>query len=418
MSAKIIGIGLAIAAAVALIIALVIHAKQEPPGEPDEPVPPPEGTGRIQGYVLDAGSGQGIAYPSIDVDGERNTYGDIYGAFRTSYMDFGLHTVSVYAKDYALGDFQVDLGQSLLQQNFELYRIDDQGGFPSDIEVTEISIKPQTPLAGQEVSIYVNLLGPYPHEPYPRTVTGTITVDGQELTQTIEMMYRNPRMTFHYTPPGAGVYIVRAGTRSARFEVLADVPGFFYSPFGCVKCYPADSPPYWESRNGLIDSFRHAWTGWPVPIRLHRDCAIAPTYYGSGSTTSKDTSICCPYCHDCIHGPEHDYYGIGDALLRHIEEYHSYFPLMEPPAWVICKERLPTKRHWITVDGEGIGGLRLMAVGMGTHTVTYGYSEGTARTVLAEWEVTLGSGDRATVDWATKTVDIKSWADLCTGGGA
>ena len=216
-------------------------------------------------------------------------------------------------------------------------------------------------------------------------------------------------MVFRFTPPSAGTYSVRAAGRSATFEVLADTPGTFYSPFGCI---PLDGC-YWQSENALIEAIAFHVSIWDLTYP-YKKCAIRPRWYGSGSTSTKSTTIYCPYCCEPIKGQHRDYYAIAAALLRHIEGQHPELPFSEPPAWIIPLTSPEGKGGWISVDGQRLRGSWPMALEPGTYTVRYGYWE----TPVSEWEVTVNWGDRVSIDSEAGTVSTKTWQELCPGGSA
>jgi len=429
--------GLAVLGGVlALAGAVALAKKAEGEEPPIPPEPPPEGTGRVQGYVVDAGTSIAIPLAKIHVDGKPSATADMTGGFRTSYMDYGSHTLTIYADGYQSTDFEVLLEESLLQLNFPVEPTEEMPGFPNDIAVTGIVVQPESARLGETVAILVHLLGPYP-DTYPRTVTGTIYVNGGQLTQTIEMRFRNPAMSFLYTPTAAGTYTARAKDRSATFEVLADIIGTFYDPFGCVA--PTENGA-WESKWGLLDywpQIRHAMT-----TNEHCHCMVEPEFYGGGTGASGYIgTVYCGLCNEAMNtrripGDFSYVRLLAEMLFGHIESAHPEVQWDRPSAWlgwveaafdIFCVHghcnyeilidgskawRYPSVSRRIAAPnlvlapGEHVVRVEGLALGEG-----YPY-----RYVTFERTIAIDNyGDRLTLNVETGSISVVRWATLVGG---
>lgn len=429
---KRVGIGALIAGAIAGAAKLIHKAWAEEEEErPEPPEPPPEGTGRVQGYVIDSTTQEIVPEAAIYVDGEPSATADLIGGFRTSYMDYGPHILTIYGDGYETGTFEIMLEQSLFEDLFRLVPMPEIPGFPDDIAVTSIRIWPPTARLGETVAIGVYLLGPYP-DVYPRTVTGTITVDRQQLTETIEMRFRNPAMSFQYTPPAAGTYMVRAKNKSATFEVLADVVGTFYCPFGCVA--PTEDGA-WGSKWQLLGS----WITldeprWYPDYPAGENCMVIPRFYGGGSgATGYEGTVYCPICREAMRTGrtpgDHSYmWGLAEMLFHHIDQTHPEVQWDKPPAWleltgfdIFCtpKPWHPTCDFDVWIDGEKRlhNGVIPLVVALGQHSLRVeglALSEGYPyRLVTFEHNFTIENwGDRLTLNVETGETTLTTWEDL------
>lgn len=422
--------GLAVVGILAAIAGGAALAKKAE-AEPEPPEPPPEGTGRVQGYVIDSATQQVVPQAEIYVDGQPNTTADLTGGFRTSYMDYGPHTLTIYGDGYETADFQIMLEQSLLELNFALDPIGEIPGFPDDVDVTDIRIQPPTARLGETVNIGVYLLIPYP-TPIPETVTGTITVDGTQLTKTIDTRgIRNPGMWFQYTPPTAGTYKVIAKGKSATFEVLEDVVGTFFCPFGCVA--PTEDGA-WNSKQDLMGS----WITldeprWYPEYPAGENCVVVPRFYGGGSgATGYEGTVYCPLCREAMRTGrrpgDHSYmWCLAQMLFNHIERAHPGIQWDRPPAWLQVEGleayclfhplygphhcRYQLEIHPVLADIKR----GLAMVSLGDCIITVKGFDWATYTWLDPIEFTLtidNYGDRLTLDVQTGGISIVRWADL------
>ncbi len=444
------GLSLLVGAIMYGLISSLTRPGQQPSEEAPGPLGPlSEDTGRVQGYVLDAGTGQSIPLAEIYVDGRPNTTADMTGGFRTSYMEYGAHVITIYASGYQTTDFQITLQQSLLQHNFALEPIEPVPGFPDDIEISGIVVEPETVLIGEAVSIGVQLLGPYP-DLYPRTVSGTIAVDGGQLTETIEMTYRNPTMWFSYTPASAKVYAVTAKNRSAIFEVLENIAGPFYCPFGCIN--PETETGAWNDKQSLLGSWVNMtnpscclYAPWlPSPpswcdYTVGQNCVVAPRFYGGGTgATGYEGTVYCPFCGEAMRtgrspGDCSYLWRLAEMLFNHVQSAHPDIPWDKPPAWIqltgfdifCARPGFERSQCDCTIFLDGSELLRLqsyaasvpMVIALGTHQIV---AQGLAlsagylyQLVTLEHSVTVsGWGDKLTLNVQTGHLAVEKWDDL------
>lgn len=432
---KRVGIAGLITAAIITTVKLVQKARAEEE-RPKPPEPPPEGTGRVQGYVIDAATDQAVPEAAIYVDGEPNTTGDTTGGFRTSYIDYGAHTLTIYGDGYKTASFEIMLEQSLLEGVFHLEPLEEIPGFPEDIQVTSIRIWPPYPRLGEMVTIGVYLLIPYP-TPIPDTITGTISVNGVQLTETIETRgVRNTSISFQYTPPAAGTYTVLAKDRSATFEVLADVVGTFYCPFGCVA--PTEDGA-WGSKFALLGSWIALDEGWYPEYPAGENCMIT-LGIGTGGTgaTGYIGSTACPFCHENFRvartpGDHSFAWIVTEMLFDHINRAHPEVQWSRPPAWLQWVETgfdiFCIGGHCdydIFIDGSKVWhypsvNRRIatpnLVLAPGEHTVKVeglALSEGYPyRWVILEHTITIDNdGDRLRLNMATGETTLTTWESL------
>lgn len=438
---KRVGTATLIAGVIAGTVQLVKKAWAEEEEErPEPPEPPPEGTGRVQGYVIDAITDQTISEAAIYVDGEPNATADTTGGFRTSYLDYGSHILTIYGDGYETGTFNIMLEQSLLEHAFYLEPLEEIPGFPDAIDVTSIRIQPPTARLGETIAIGVYLLIPYP-TPIPETVTGTIIVDGQQLTKTAETRgIRNCGIWFEFTPPVAELYTVRAKDKSATFEVLGDTIGTFYCPFGCVA--PTEAAA-WESKWGLLGS----WISldqptWYPDYPAGENCMVVPRFFGGGTgATGYEGTVYCPLCHEAMRTGrtpgDHSYmWALAEMLFDHIERAHPEVQWGTPPAWLQWIERgfdifcihghcnyeifIDGVKVWhypsvsrriaapslVVAPGEHIVKVEGLALGEG-----YPY-----RWLTVENSISIHNyGDRLTLNVETGGTTLVTWEDLLAG---
>ena len=392
--------------------------------------------GRVQGYVIDAVTDMGVPQAQIYVDGEPNTTADLTGGFRTSYMSYGVHIITIYGDGYETTEFEIMLEQSLLERNFFIEPIAEIPGFPDDIAVTSIVIQPPTARLGETVKIGVHLYWTASVRIYPHEISGTITVDGEELTETIVMRFRNPTMWFQYTPESPGIYTVTAKNRSATFEVLEDVVGIFYCPFGCVA---PTGDGAWTSKWRLLGS----WISldeptWYPEYPAGEYCMAVPRFYGGGTgATGYIGTVYCPLCNEAMRTGrtpgDHSYmWRLAEMLFSHIERGHSEVQWDRPPAWLeitgfdifcIPRARRPKCDFDVWIDGEKVlhdqGGVVIVAPSQ--HIVNteglalregYPYERVTfERTVsIEDW------GDRVTLSVETGQRTFITWQELLAKG--
>ena len=193
--------------------------------------------GQIQGQILDKISGARIAEAKVYVDGTFDCYSDWAGGYRTSIIGFGSHVLTVVANDYETADFPITLettfmeGVDLLLTHLPTNGI---GEWTEGVVVQSVDVVPASVYLGDPVVIRVYIQGPYPAE-YPLTISGTVHVNGETITQSFTITFRNPTLEFPYTPTAIGTFTAQAQDKSATFTVLQNESGIFYSPYGGIR---------------------------------------------------------------------------------------------------------------------------------------------------------------------------------------
>jgi len=197
--------------------------------------PPPPGYGRVQGYIIDEETGDKISNAEILVDDKSDCYSDYHGFYRTGYMEFGTHVLTVNANNYQTATFNITLMVSLLDANLVLSPVPEAPTeWTEGIEIISITVEPSLVYVGETVDIDVYIHYPHPLE-LPADIYGTVLVNGQSITGEWTITFRNPTLRFQYTATSPGDFTVRALDKSASFTVLQDIPSTYYSPFGGVR---------------------------------------------------------------------------------------------------------------------------------------------------------------------------------------
>lgn len=206
---------------------------------PPPPPPPSDDVGLLQGYILDATTNEKLppGTVKITIDHDQTIYNnlDSRGGYRTSYLSFGMHHFSVQADNHVIGEFDIEISQTLLNYNFVLEPL-PQAPTPWTEGVTVETVRVDKPTAylGEVVHILIDIQYAYP-APLPADISGTVLVDGQELTGEWTIDFRNPTLGFTYTTTHPGIFTVRAQNKSTTFEVVRQVPGTYYLPFGGTR---------------------------------------------------------------------------------------------------------------------------------------------------------------------------------------
>lgn len=220
-----------IAGAGLLIAGLTAFLVRRRPQIPPEP-PPDENYGRARGYVLDAETNAKIMNAEIYVDGAFQRYSDNEGTYYTNYFLFGPHTITVKANNYETTDFHIELNETLMRVDLALPPLPEAPTeWTEGVEVTKIEAIPATLYLGQIVHIGVSIKYPYPL-PLPADIHGSVLIDGIKLSTDVTIDFRNPTLSFQYTPTAIGEYLVRAQDKSASFMVLEDIPAHYFWPGG------------------------------------------------------------------------------------------------------------------------------------------------------------------------------------------
>lgn len=228
---------------------------------------PPPGYGRVQGYVLDEETGAKIANAEISVDGIFHCYSDYHGLYRTDYVQFGTHVITVKADNYQTATFPVTLESSLMNQDLPLLPLPEAPTeWTEGVEVVNIKVSPSTAYLGETIEIDVYIQYPYPME-LPADIHGSVLVDGILISADFTITFRNPTLRFTYTPTEPGSYTVKAQDKSASFTVIQDIPATYYSPFGgtrmpiCTQVTIPNVEPFdmyqqkFDGGNYMVDGF-------------------------------------------------------------------------------------------------------------------------------------------------------------------
>lgn len=228
---------------------------------------PPPGYGRVQGYVLDEETGAKIANAEISVGDIFHCYSDYHGLYRTEYVQFGTHVITVKADNYQTATFPVTLESSLMNQDLPLLPLSEAPTeWTEGVIVQKIEVSPSTAYVGETINIDVYIQYPYPLE-VPADIYGTVLVNGESIRGEWTITFRNPTLRFQYTAISPGDFIVRAQDKSASFTVIQDIPATYYSPFGgvrmpaCIQVTIPDVEPFdiygqkFEGGDYLVDGF-------------------------------------------------------------------------------------------------------------------------------------------------------------------
>lgn len=195
----------------------------------------------IRGYVKDASTSVGIPNATINLDGAFASYtegpGPSIGYYLIREVPYGTHAIIISANNYQSATFEINVEEQYQWIDFELEPIAPVEGWPADISIVSVTADPAQITIGDEIKIHVNVDYPYP-KPLPYTFSGTIVVDGQSYTEEITIQWRNPRVTFVFTPTEVGTFTAVARNKTATFEVLPVIAGQFYSPFYGEKRAP------------------------------------------------------------------------------------------------------------------------------------------------------------------------------------
>lgn len=199
-------------------------------------------TGIIQGYVVDAETGEHIPNAAIYLDGEFALYSwaaDV-GGYRIADIPYGPHTITVEANDYETTSFQIVVDRPIQSINLEMPPLPPAppGEWSEGVEVQSVFVKPSTVYQGETANIKVYIqYGIHDPSAYPTptTIFGTVKVNGQELREEFNIDYRNPTLGFPYTATQIGEFTAIAQGKSATFEVVEKVVGAYYSPFGGTR---------------------------------------------------------------------------------------------------------------------------------------------------------------------------------------
>ncbi len=253
------GVGLCVGLGVGLYL-LTRRAEPEPP-------PPGEDYGRVQGYIIDEGTGAKIANAEISVDDVFHCYSDYHGLYRTDYVQFGTYMITVKANNYQTATFTITLEQSLLDADLALSPVPEAPTeWTEGVEVVNIKVSPSTAYLGETIEIDVYIQYPYPME-LPADIHGSVLVDGILISADFTITFRNPTLRFTYTPTEPGSYTVKAQDKSASFTVIQDIPATYHSPFGgtrmpiCTQVTIPDVEPFeswgqkFEGGNYVVDGF-------------------------------------------------------------------------------------------------------------------------------------------------------------------
>lgn len=196
-------------------------------------------TGLLQGYVVNTATGAKIPRGNalITIDGTQTIYNtaDSFGGFRTPALQYGVHHFTVEVDDYVTGEFDLEISEPVTNFSFEL---DPLPAAPTPwtegVTVEKVRVDKPVAYAGEVVHILIDIQYAYP-APLPADISGTVLVDGQELTEMWTIDFRNPTLSLAYTTSQVGIFTVRAQTKSTTFEVVQQVPGTYYPPHGGVR---------------------------------------------------------------------------------------------------------------------------------------------------------------------------------------
>lgn len=199
-------------------------------------------TGIIQGYVVNAETGDHIPNAAIYLDGEFALYSWVtdVGGYRIADIPYGFHTITVEANDYETTDFQIVVDQPIQSINLEMPPLPPAppGEWSEGVEVQSVFVEPSVAYQGETVNIKVYIqYGIHNPDAYPvpATIFGTVKVNGQELKEEFNIDYRNPTLGFPYIATQVGIFTVIAQDKSAKFTVAEKPVGTYYWPWGGIR---------------------------------------------------------------------------------------------------------------------------------------------------------------------------------------
>lgn len=362
-------------------------------------------TGIIQGYVVDAETGEHIPSAAIYLDGEFALYSwtDDVGGYRIADIPYGTHTVTVEANNYQTTDFEVKVDQPIQSINLEMPPLPPgPPGWSDGVEVQSVAADPPIVYLGQTVQIKVYIqYGIHNPDAYPvpATICGTVRVNGQELTGEFNIDYRNPTLAFPFTPSSIGIFMAVAQDKSTTFEVKPEVPGLYYSPYG-------EADPY-SSKGDMITSWVN-YRNWrpyaPSPQNI-----FPPVYKGPikdftfwGDMYSDKMSTRCPICGESLGDTTHE--GIFTDLFNHIEQRHPDYPWDKPKGGIVF-----ARMNYVSYDRWDLEGIVLKpGHHAGEHTIQWlGLPE------VVKYDVTLpGWGDRVYINIDTGETVLVTWEEI------
>lgn len=319
-------------------------AAEEPPDEP----PPGEDYGRVQGYILDGETGAKIANAEISVDDVFHCYSDYHGLYRTDYIQFGTHVITVKANNYQAATFPVTLELSLMNQDLPLLPLPEAPTEWTDgVQVTKITVNPTIIYLAQSVNIEVYIQYPYPL-PLPADIHGSVLVDSVKLSHDWTIEFRNPTLHFEYTPTATGNFLVRAQDKSASFTVLQDVPATYYSPFGgvrmpiCTKVVLPNVPSFSAKLNCPDGQQDYTFPGGDIVIS-GRAAFFVPSYTKIG-----DCSLSFPYN---IKRYIEDHLGEANAIQWSppeavIAAWVKYYKVSALPTLIVMSTEYNCREYW------------------------------------------------------------------------
>jgi hypothetical protein len=138
-------------------------------------------------------------------------------------------------------------------------------GWTVDTVVYGVTVSPSVAYVGETVDIAVDIEGPWPAT-YPMDIQGTVNVNGETLSNTFTITFRNPALHFSYLTKTVGTFTVTAQDKSATLTVLASAVGTYYSPFGGKRfplCTDIVVPgvPAFTLRHGTTGAIVFSWPG-------------------------------------------------------------------------------------------------------------------------------------------------------------
>ena len=370
------GVGLCVGLGVALYL---LTREAEPP-------PPGEDYGRVQGYIIDEETGAKIANAEVLVDDEFDCYSDYHGLYRTSYMQFGTHMITVKANNYQTATFTITLEQSLLDADIALLPVPETPTeWTEGVEIISITVKPSLAYVGETVEIDVYIQYPHPLE-LPADIYGTILVNGQSITGQWTISFRNPTLRFQYTAASPGDFTVTALDKSANFKVQQAVSATYYSPFGgvrmpaCIQVTIPNVEPFdiyqqkFEGGDYLVDGFsdlkvynvpqlieglKNAYPSkWDPSDAVVNDWVTQyRTWYGTWFSPSGAALLVMATDYDCREWWDSKdelakmiATGLGEMGLRIPDEWYQYgttCPTCDGTGQIVCTEKIRIYRRCI-----------------------------------------------------------------------
>ena len=127
----------------------------------------------------------------------------------------------------------VTLAAGLNKLDSALQLVSVPGEWTEGVNIQKITVIPNIVYLGESIDIKVYTINC--QLAVPTTVHGTVVVNGTTLTGDWKVTFQNPTLKLTYTPTQIGTFTAKALGAAAKFTVLEDIPGTYYSPFGGVR---------------------------------------------------------------------------------------------------------------------------------------------------------------------------------------